>query len=912
MARVTIDGRAYDADPGKNMLEVCLGLGFDLPYFCWHPALGSVGACRQCAVAQYAEEDDARGRIVMACMTPAAEGTRISIDDPAAKEFRAAVIEWLMLNHPHDCPVCDEGGECHLQDMTVMTGHVVRRDRFPKRTHTNQDLGPFINHEMNRCIECYRCVRYYRDYAGGHDLGAFAAHDHVYFGRAEDGPLESEFAGNLVEICPTGVFTDKTLRHHFARKWDLEMAPSVCVHCGVGCNTTPGARAGELRRVLNRYNHEVNGYFLCDRGRFGYGFNGIEERIPAPFSRLTRTHPTMAVSRRAALDQTAQIIARSRVIGIGSPRASLESNYVLRALVGQERFFIGVGNREHALLIAAVDLLRRPPAPPASVLDVERADAALVLGEDVACTAPRIALALRQSVRNAPMAIADRLQIPRWNDAATRNAIQDARGSLSIVTPAPTRLDDVATRAHRASPEDIARLGFMIARAIDDRLPQVRDRTSLEESVSRAIASELICAGRPLVVFGTSLESMALFEAAISIARALRERGVEGARLVCAVREANSIGLAALGGPSLDDAFACMREGEVDAVVVLENDLFRRAARSEAEAFLSRAKDVIVLDHLWTETATNADVALGVCTPFESSGTFVSCEGRAQRYFAATRPGREIEDSWRWLSRIAVEAGMPPGALTALDEVIAAIARDHPDLSRIVDAAPGAGYRIHGQRIAREPHRSSGRTALSAHVCVQEPRPLPDPDSPLAFSMEGTPLQPPAPLLPFIWSPGWSSVQAINKFQEEIGGPMRGGDAGVPLFDPQPPKARSAAQIPWRSSPRTAIRAGKVASIELLLLPKLQVFGSEELSARSPAVKQLIARPGLWMSAVDAAAVGLDGDVRARVEVDARAVEMEVQVDPRLPPGVALLAGSEGVLELYSPAIGVISTQGER
>ena len=116
---------ATRSTPGENLLHACLSLGLDLPYFCWHPALGSVGACRQCAVKQFRDENDTRGKLVMACMTPAADGTRISIDDPEASEFRAGVIEWLMVNHPHDCPVCDEGGECHLQDMTVMTGHTI-------------------------------------------------------------------------------------------------------------------------------------------------------------------------------------------------------------------------------------------------------------------------------------------------------------------------------------------------------------------------------------------------------------------------------------------------------------------------------------------------------------------------------------------------------------------------------------------------------------------------------------------------------------------------------------------------------------------------------------------------------------------------------------------------------------------
>ncbi len=278
MANIQIDGHSVEANPNDNLLEVCLNHKHNLPYFCWHPALGSVGACRQCAVVQYQNPEDTRGKLVMACMTPATEGTRISIDAPEAREFREHVVELLMTNHPHDCPVCEEGGECHLQDMTVLTGHAQREYDFKKRTHHNQDLGPLINHEMNRCIACYRCVRYYKDYAGGEDLNVFASANRAYFGRAEDGCLESEFAGNLVEVCPTGVFTDKTFSADYSRKWDLQTAPSVCTGCAVGCNINPGERYGRVKRVQNRYHSEINGYFLCDRGRFGYEHTNLQSR----------------------------------------------------------------------------------------------------------------------------------------------------------------------------------------------------------------------------------------------------------------------------------------------------------------------------------------------------------------------------------------------------------------------------------------------------------------------------------------------------------------------------------------------------------------------------------------------------------------------------------------------------------
>ena len=334
--------------------------GFNIPYFCWHPALHSVGACRQCAVKQFKDEHDERGRIVMSCMTPVADGARISIDDPEVLAFRKSIIEFLMLNHPHDCPVCDEGGECHLQDMTVMTGHNYRRSRFKKRTYRNQNLGPFINHEMNRCIQCYRCVRFYRDYAGGRDLEVFASHDHVYFGRHEDGVLENEFSGNLVEICPTGVFTDKTLKRHYSRKWDLQTAPSVCVHCGLGCNTIPGERYGILRRIQNRYNDAVNRYFLCDRGRYGYEFVNSERRIREPM--LKRSD--LPVPKGEVMQHLSRLLYfGARVIGIGSPRASLEANFALRSLVGEEHFYTGLSEVDERLLAKIIKVSERWSGP---------------------------------------------------------------------------------------------------------------------------------------------------------------------------------------------------------------------------------------------------------------------------------------------------------------------------------------------------------------------------------------------------------------------------------------------------------------------------------------------------------------------------------------------------------------------
>ncbi len=838
MITIFVDNKPYQVRPDQNLLSACLSLGFDLPYFCWHPAMHSVGACRQCAVKVFKDEKDTRGRIMMSCMTPVSEGMRLSVDDPDAKAFRSSVIEWLMLNHPHDCPVCDEGGECHLQDMTVMTGHNYRRTRFKKRTHRNQDLGPFINHEMNRCIQCYRCVRFYRDYAGGRDFHVFAAHDNVYFGRAEEGVLESEFSGNLIEICPTGVFTDKSLKPHDTRKWDLQTAPSICVHCGLGCNTIPGERYGTLRRILNRYNREVNGYFLCDRGRFGYGFVNSNKRIRKPLVKTPLAPEGRAKSgearqfqpgsRESALLLIKGMLSKSKgVVGIGSPRASLESNFVLRALVGPDRFCSGMATRDHRLISLIVDILRKGPARSPSLREVGSADAVLVLGEDLTNTAPLLALAVRQAARNASKDRIGTMRIPPWDDAACRNAVQGDVGPVYIAAGGPTKLDDHAKHAYRSDPHELARLGFAIAHEIDRTAPAVAGLTEDAASLAQEIAAALRNAGQPLVISGTSMGSEAIVQAAANIAQALCAGG-KTAGLCFTVPECNSMGLGLMGGGTFDEAIKSVQDGAVDTVIILENDLFRRADENSMHDFFGKAKNVIVIDHLINPTSSLADIALPAATFAEGSGTLVNNEGRAQRFYRVFKPDHDVQESWRWIRDIITSLGRPDTVLwDDLDDITADLAA-LPAFHTVQDISQHAEFRISGQKIPRQPHRYSGRTAMLANIDVHEPKPADDPDSPLSFSMEGYAGQPPAPLIPRYWAPGWNSVQSLNKFQQEVGGPLIGGDPGIRLIEPKPDgRAEYFTAVPAPAAPGSGISA-----------PHHDIFGSEELSIHAPAIAE--------------------------------------------------------------------------
>ena len=900
MATIHVDGKHLEVDGADNLLQACLSLGLDIPYFCWHPALGSVGACRQCAVKQYSDENDTRGRLVMSCMTPASDNTWISIDDEEARQFRASVVEWLMTNHPHDCPVCEEGGHCHLQDMTVMTGHNARRYRFTKRTHQNQELGPFIAHEMNRCIACYRCVRYYKDYAGGTDLGVYGAHDNVYFGRVEDGTLESEFAGNLVEVCPTGVFTDKTHSERYNRKWDMQFAPSICHGCAAGCNISPGERYGEIRRIENRFNGSVNQYFLCDRGRFGYGYVNRKDRPRQPMMVLSK----MKMGLDSALDQAAALLKKRKVIGIGSARASLESNFALRELVGAEQFYAGVAESELQLLQLIRDLLQNGPLPVPTLREVEAHDAVFVLGEDLTQTSARLALALRQAVKGKANQMAAALKIQDWHMAAVQNVGQEALSPLFIASVCATRLDDVASECAHAAPDDLARLGFAVAHAIDPSAPAVTGLDAQAAELARRIAEALLAANRPLIVAGASLGNRALIEAAANIASALKNREKNGS-ISLVVPEANSMGLALLQGAdlakqSLDAALQALTAGQADALVVLENDLYRHAQADKVDAALAAAKVVIVADHQHTPTAAKAHLLLPAASFAEADGTLVSQEGRAQRFFQVFDPTYHDGDSlvregWRWLHALQCTLQDKAVDWTQLDQVTEACAAGVPALAAIRGAAPTASFRIKGLKLSREPHRYSGRTAMRANISVHEPRQPQDQDSAFAFSMEGySGSVEPRQQIPFAWSPGWNSPQAWNKFQDEVGGHLRAGDPGVRLIE------AAGAVLPWYP-PCAAFNpaAGSLAAV-----PLYHLFGSEETSARAAPIQARAPQAYVALAREEAARLGVNDGALLSLRVDGQALRLPLQVRDDLALGlVGLPAGLPGIPATLAGAV---------
>ncbi|HZY24328.1 MAG TPA: NADH-quinone oxidoreductase subunit NuoG [Bacteroidales bacterium] len=879
MVKIIVDGKSYEVKPDKNLLETCLSLGIDIPHFCYHPALGSVGACRLCAVKKFKDKDDKKGRIVMSCMEPVTEGLIVSVDDQDARSFRAAVIEGLMTNHPHDCPVCDEGGECHLQDMTIMSGHTYRRFDFPKRTYLNQDLGPFINHEMNRCIQCYRCVRFYRDYAGGKDLNVFSSRNHVYFGRHKDGALENAFSGNLVEVCPTGVFTDKTLKKHFTRKWDLSNAPSVCVHCSLGCNTIASERYGSLRRIMSRYNGAVNGYFICDRGRFGYEFVNIENRIKTAELRSDRSLSRQPVNNEDLFSYLNKSFSKkNNIIGIGSPRASLESNFALMTLAGKDNFYHGISKKEYLLTKIVTDYLQNSGIHIPSLKEIEKADVIFILGEDLKNTAPMVALAVRQAARNIPNEEAKKNHVPLWNDIPVRELGQNEISPIFIATTYNDSLDEIAEKTFRSSVQEIANLGNSVAGNIDKKAPDSKSELKDLPELAGKISTSLLNAKNPLIISGVSFGDEGIINAALNVASVLHSKG-SNVMLSMILPECNSMGLALMPGLSFED----LENKETDTLIVLENDLYRRSGNDFVNALLNKSKEIIVLDHLNNKTTGKSDVLLPAAPFSESEGTMINNEGRAQRFYKAVENNDQVKESWKWLADfIQIRESDQSHSWNRMDDVVKSLAQELPVFSKLTKYLPDADFRMLNTKIPRQTMRYSGRTAMNANIAVSETGLPADPDSPLKFSMEGQQENPPSSLVPFYWTPGWNSVQALYNYVDEPDGSMKGGDPGFRLLE--------TGHTDETRYYKPGIRNAEFRKDELQIFPLYQIFGSEELSSMSPSVSQKIQEPFLLLNEKDAVNTMVnDGDF-VMLEVLNEKIKVKLKIGNGVQPGMAALS----------------------
>jgi NADH-quinone oxidoreductase subunit G len=328
LVNLTIDGVPVGVPKGTLVIEAAKQAGVLVPHYCYHPGLPVAGVCRMCLV-----EIEKQPKLAIACATQAAEGMVVKTQSAAAKSARTGVLEFLLINHPLDCPICDQAGECELQDFTFQEGRAGTRysPDYPKRFNPVEDFGPDVLYVPNRCILCTRCVRFMEDVAQEPVLNVSERGDRAYIGVHPEGRLDHPWAGNVVDLCPVGSLLSKDFLHK-ARAWELDKSASICTGCSQGCNLTLDTRENVVVRVRPRSNLDVNRYFICDHGRMNYRWMNRGDRIEAPLVR--RGGELHATDWQEAFERVTTVLrgAGGRVVALVSPRASTEALFFAREL----------------------------------------------------------------------------------------------------------------------------------------------------------------------------------------------------------------------------------------------------------------------------------------------------------------------------------------------------------------------------------------------------------------------------------------------------------------------------------------------------------------------------------------------------------------------------------------------------
>ena len=325
MVNLTIEGRQVSVPAGTSILEAAKTVGVLIPHYCYHPGLPVAGVCRMCLV-----DVEKAPKLAPACATAVAEGQVITVHAEKAREARKGVLEMLLINHPLDCPICDQSGECELQDYTYKEGRADSRYREPKRFNPVEDFGGDVMYVPNRCILCTRCVRFMEDVAHDAALNVSERGDRALIGKAEGKDLTHAWAGNVVDLCPVGALLSKDFLYK-ARSWELDRTASVCTGCSQGCNMIVETRDNAVVRLRPRPNAAVNEFFMCDHGRLNYRWLNRGDRIETPA--ITGNDGARVTDWETALPAAARVLKGKRIVVVASPNLSNEALYMLTRLV---------------------------------------------------------------------------------------------------------------------------------------------------------------------------------------------------------------------------------------------------------------------------------------------------------------------------------------------------------------------------------------------------------------------------------------------------------------------------------------------------------------------------------------------------------------------------------------------------
>ena len=626
LVRFTLNGRHVYAKPGSMLVDAAAEVGVEIPVFCYEPRLGGpIGACRMCLV----EVEGMRG-LQTACSTPVAPEMVVHTDNAAAKDAQDGVLELLLANHPLDCPVCDKGGECPLQNHTMKFGPGRTRFVEPKRHFPKPlNLSTVVALDRERCITCFRCVRFSQDVAEDGQLTFQERGAGTEVATFTGEPYEGRFTGNIIDLCPVGALTSIPYRF-VSRPWDIKNTPSICGTCPAGCNVDITQRDGEIKRVTGRAepNYAVEEGWICDRGRWGYPAAWSAGRIT---NALVRGEDGLLheVPLEEAVDRAAFILQRSAATGVlVGTDATVEDGHLsaklAEALPGGRVGRLGIPDRPH--LTALRNL------PRAELGEIDQADVVAVVGGDLGNQHPIVELRLRKLLRR--------------------------RGTLLVAGVRPQMIAPRATESVRTAP---------------GRLVDALD------AVERVLES----GSRPILIWDEA--DLANDDAAAARLAATAEAA--GARVIELSAHVNAHGLRALGLPTgniLDDIEA----KRVATLLAVHADPTEFAGSTEWDAALDQLNDIIVVATHRSHITERADVVLPALMKQEIEGVLVSMTGRAQRL----RPGSDGPEgaaaAWEILIGLSHRVGKPfPWRTPA--QTFASVAAGYPAFAGLTYQAIG-------------------------------------------------------------------------------------------------------------------------------------------------------------------------------------------------------------------------------
>lgn len=640
MVRVIVDGTPVDVPAGFSALQACEAAGKEIPRFCYHERLSVAGNCRMCLVQVVRAP-----KPVASCGFPVSEGMEILTDTEVVRRARRAVMEFLLINHPLDCPICDQGGECDLQDQAYGYGSGVSRYHEPKRAVTDKDLGPLVKTVMTRCIQCTRCVRFTTEVAGTPELGMVSRGENAEITTYVEKALTSELSGNLIDICPVGALTAKPSAFH-ARSWEYKKTDSIDVMDAVGTNIQIQARGGEVMRIVPRVNDEVNEEWLSDKGRFSV--DGLKRRrLDRPWVRVHgKLMQASWQEAFVALARRLDGVSGYQIGAIAGDLCDAESLCALKDLMTS----LGSPNLDCRQDNAWYDLSAREGYLfNSGILGIEEADALLLVG-----THPRH-------------------EAPVLNARIRKRFLDAGRGGFSIGMIGHALTDPTY-------PAELLGDG-----------PEVLKKL-LEGS--HPFAETLKTAKRPMIIIGhgvlTRPDASAIYDACkkLAVQTGAIAEGWNGLNILhTAASRVGALELGFLPGTRGRNASGMLRGG-VDVLWLLGADEFP-IDKIGADTF------VVYQGHHGDAAAARADIILPGAAYTEKPGTYVNTEGRVQRSFRAVFPPGEAREDWRILRAFSEVIGktLPYDTLDALRDRMAEV---NPAFRQIGSAAQPS-VQIEGQ-----------------------------------------------------------------------------------------------------------------------------------------------------------------------------------------------------------------------